>query len=237
MLLGETPGAVTALIDPPASIPLAPGVTQPIPADVIQRRPDVAVAERTLAAESARIGVQQAQLYPALRLSGSFSGSSTSIGDVISNGIGSLVGAITAPIFEGGQIRAAIKGQRASADAALADYRASVLAAIEEVENALKGREVAERRERDITASYEASNTALTYAQMQYRAGLIDFQSLLDSQRSLLSSQDGAASARAARASAAIQLYKALGGGWQSSPTPAPGPYEGGDMISSKRPA
>jgi len=226
VLLGETPGAVTALIDPPASIPLAPGVAAPIPADVIQRRPDVATAERALAAEVAGIGVQTAQLYPALRLSGSFSGSATSIGNVIDNGVGGLLGAITAPIFEGGQIRAAITGQRASADAALASYRSTVLIALEEVENALKGRSVAERREREIAISAEAAGTAVTYARAQYRAGLIDFQSLLDSERTLLSSQDSAASARAARATATIQLYKALGGGWQAAPQPAIGPYE-----------
>jgi len=234
VLLGEAPGAVTALINAPASIPLAPGVSQPIPADVIQRRPDIAAAERTLAAESARIGVQAAQLYPALRLAGSFNGSSTSIGDVIGNGIGNVLGAISAPIFQGGQIRAAVQGQRASTDAALADYQSAVLVALEEVENALKGREVAERRERDITASYEASNNALSYAQMQYRAGLIDFQALLDAQRSTLSSQDSAAAARADRATTAIQLYKSLGGGWQTAPTPAPGPYEGGTTKTSE---
>ena len=235
VLLGETPGSVTALIDPPASIPLAPGVSNPIPADVIQRRPDVAASERSLAAESARIGVQEAQLYPALRLSGTFNGSSTSIGDVISSGIGNLIGAISAPIFQGGQIRAAIKGQRAATDAALAEYQSTVLVAIEEVENAVKGREVAERRERDLAESYQASNSALTYAQTQYRSGLIDFQALLDAQRSTLSSQDSAASARADRANATIQLYKALGGGWQSAPTPPPGPYEGGQINGATK--
>ena len=69
---------------------------------------------------------------------------------------------------------------------------------------------------------------AARYARLQYRSGLIDFQSLLDSERSLLSSQDATAAARAARASATIQLYKALGGGWQTAPIPAPGPYESG---------
>lgn len=235
VLLGEAPGAVTALIDPPASIPLAPGVDAPIPAQVIERRPDVASAERALAAESARIGVQTAQLYPALRLSGAFSGSSTSIGNVISDGIGSLVAGITAPIFEGGQIRAAILGQRAATDAAYDAYRKSVLTALEEVENALKGREVAERREADLAVSYEAANNATSYARTQYRSGLIDFQSLLDSQRTLLSSQDTAATARAARASATIQLYKALGGGWQTAPIPGPGPYEGGPKTAASQ--
>jgi NodT family efflux transporter outer membrane factor (OMF) lipoprotein len=226
VLLGEAPGAVTALIDPPASIPLAPGVSAPIPADVIQRRPDVASAERSLAAEVARIGVQAAQLYPALRLSGSFSGTATSVGNVIDNGVGALVGAITAPIFEGGQLRAAVTGQRAAADAALASYRSTVLVALEEVENALKGRAVAERREAEIAVGTEAAGKAVTYARAQYRVGLIDFQALLDSERTLLSSQDSAAAARADRALATIQLYKALGGGWQAAPMPAPGLYE-----------
>ncbi len=233
VLLGEAPGSITPLIDPPSSIPLAPGVEAPIPAQVIERRPDVAAAERTLAAEVARIGVQKAQLYPALRLSGSFSGSSTSIGNVISDGLGSLVAGITAPIFQGGQIRAAILGQRASADAAFDSYRQTVLTALEEVENALKGREVAERREADLSVSYEAANSAASLARLQYRSGLIDFQSLLDAQRTLLSSQDASATARATRATAAIQLYKALGGGWQNAPIPGPGPYEAGHIAST----
>ena len=237
VLLGEAPGAVTALIDPPASIPLAPGVDAPIPAQVIARRPDVASAERSLAAESARIGVQTAQLYPALRLSGSFAGSATSVGNVISNGLGNLVAGITAPIFEGGQIRAAIVGQRAATDAAYDSYRLSVLTALEEVENALKGREVAERREADLAVSYEAANNGNRYAQLQYRSGLIDFQSLLDSQRARLSSQDAVAAARAARATATIQLYKALGGGWQTAPMPAPGPYEAGGQRAPQNQA
>lgn len=233
VLLGEAPGTITPLIDPPASIPVAPGVDAPIPAQVIERRPDVAAAERSLAAESARIGVQTAQLYPALRLSGAFSGSSTSIGNVISDGIGNLVAGITAPIFEGGQIRAAIRGQRAATDAAYDAYRQTVLVALEEVENALKGRDVAERREADLSVSYEAANSAASLARLQYRSGLIDFQSLLDTQRTLLSSQDSSANARATRATATIQLYKALGGGWQNAPIPGPGPYEGGPRAAA----
>lgn len=235
VLLGEAPGAVNALIDPPASIPLAPGVDAPIPAQVIERRPDVSSAERSLAAESARIGVQTAQLYPALRLTGSFAGSATSVGNVVSNGLGNLIAGITAPIFEGGQIRAAITGQRAATGAAYDAYRQAVLTALEEVENALKGRDVAERREADLAVSYEAANNSNRYAQLQYRSGLIDFQTLLDSQRARLSSQDAAASARAARASATIQLYKALGGGWQTAPIPAPGPYEAGKAAAPSK--
>ena len=235
VLLGEAPGAVNALIDPPSPIPLAPAVGAPIPATVIQRRPDVAQAERALAGEVARIGVETAQLYPALRLQGSFAGSDTAIGDVISSGIGNLVAGITAPIFQGGQIRAAILGQRASTDAAYDTYRKAVLTALEETENALKGENVAGRREVELRLSYEAAANAASYARLQYRSGLIDFQALLDTQRALLSSQDASANARAARASAAIQLYKALGGGWQAAPMPAPGPYSGASNTTARK--
>lgn len=221
VLLGEAPGAVTTLIAPPAAIPLAPqAIGAGIPAEVIQRRPDVAQAERSLAAETARIGVAVADLYPALRLSGTFSGSDTSLSDLPSAMIGNLVSSITAPIFQGGQIRARIEGQRASTDAALAAYRQSVLVALEDVENALTALTNAERREREVIAAADAAQAAVDYARLQYRSGLIDFQSLLESERSLLSSQDSRASARADRSTATVQLYKALGGGWQAAPEP-----------------
>lgn len=219
VLLGEAPGTITPLMAQAAPIPLAPAAVA-IPAEVLQRRPDVAAAERSLAAETARIGVATAELYPALRLSGSFSGSATSLADLPSAAIGNLVSSITAPIFQGGRIRAAIEGQRASADAALAAYRRSVLTALEDVENALTALAAAERREREVNIAAAASRNAVVLARSQYRAGLIDFQALLESERSLLSTEDNSASARADRAAATVQLYKALGGGWQAAPIP-----------------
>ncbi len=226
VLTGDAPGAVDAALRRPAPIPLPPvSVGAGIPAEVIQRRPDIAAAERSFAAEVARIGVATAELYPALRLSGSIDGSDQSVGGVFGQSIGSLVAAISAPIFEGGQIRARIEGQRAAADAALAAYRSAVLTALEEVENALRGITAAEQRERALVVADEASRNATLLARLQYRSGLIDFQTLLDAERSLLSSQDSRASARAARATATVQLYKALGGGWQAAPAPAAGTY------------
>lgn len=227
VLIGEAPGAVNALIAPTAPIPLpaapAPGA---LPADIVSRRPDVRSSERALAAEVARIGVATADLYPALRLSGSFGGSGLSLGDLASTSLGNLVAGISAPIFNGGQLRARVVGQRASADAAFATYRQSVLTAIEEVDNGYAALAAAQKREAALTAADEASRNATLYARSQYRAGLIDFQSLLESERSLFSSQDSRAAARADRARAYVQLYRALGGGWQAAPpAPAAGPY------------
>lgn len=222
VLLGEAPGAVTALVDPVRPVPIAPvAIAEAIPAAVIARRPDVAAAERTAAADTAAIGVAEAQLYPALRLSGTLGGSGTAIGDVVSTAVGSLLGSLTAPIFQGGRLRAQVDSSRAAAAASLAAYRQTVLVALEEVENALTSVRAAEQREREQAIANEASNNAAIYARLQYRSGLIDFQSLLDTERSLLNANNSRTSALADRATATVQLYKALGGGWETAPMPA----------------
>jgi len=218
VLTGAAPGTVTEELATPSVIPLAPnGVDPGLPAELLHRRPDIIASRSALAAETARIGVAEAQLYPALRLSGSISSSAFSAGDLGSSIIGNILGGITAPIFQGGQIRARIEGQRASADAALAEYRGAVLRALEDVENALVALDRAKERESQLLVAADAARAAAEYARLQYRSGLIDFGALLDAERSLLSAEDGRTSARAARATALVQLYKVLGGGWSST--------------------
>jgi multidrug efflux system outer membrane protein len=95
-----------------------------------------------------------------------------------------------------------------------------VLTALEDVENALTSNTNARRRESQLLLAEQAANNATLFARSQYRAGLIDFQQLLEAERSLLSSQDSRANARADRATASVQLYRALGGGWQAAPEP-----------------
>jgi len=222
VLTGRTPGAILALFTPPRPVPDANRVLGvDVPAQVLARRPDVRAAERTLAAATARIGVQVAQLYPALNLSGSLGGSGSTVGDLTRFATGSLLASITAPIFEGGAIRARIDSARGAADEAFANYRSTVLTALSDVENAMTALANARARVLSLTAAADDSRSALIFANSQYRAGLIDFQTVLDAQRTLLSSQDGLAVARADRAAALVQLYKALGGGWQAAPMPA----------------
>jgi NodT family efflux transporter outer membrane factor (OMF) lipoprotein len=220
VLVAEPPGAVDALLAGSADVPLAPVPAAPVPADVLRRRPDVAAAERALAAEIARIGVREADLYPALRLSGTLAGVGTSFGDAVDATVASLVAGVTAPIFAGGRLRAAVEQQRAAAAGALSDYRGAVLAALEDTENALVAIDANARREAELVIAVEAARNAAILARSQYQVGLIDFQALLDSERSLLSSEDTRAGARADRATASIQLFKALGGGWESAPAP-----------------
>jgi NodT family efflux transporter outer membrane factor (OMF) lipoprotein len=221
ILIGQAPGSVMPRFDPPKPVPIADrALGADIPAAVLAQRPDVRAAERTLAAATARIGVAKAELYPALRLTGSLGGNGTSIGDIGTFLTGTLLGAVSAPIFHGGAIRAEIENARGGADLALADYHKAVLTALSDVENALVSLANSRRRVVTLSAAVDDSRSALIFAQSQYRAGLIDFQTLLDSQRTLLSSQDSLAQARADRATALVQLYKALGGGWQAAPMP-----------------
>ena len=215
VLLGQAPGGSAGLLAP-ALLPSTPDVTGVgIPAELLQRRPDVIAARRRLEAEVIRIGVARADLYPAIRLSGFLDTSADRAGSLFDTSLAGLVGSVTAPVFQGGQIRARIEQQKGSADAALADYRASILRALQDVEDALEAADAARRREADLTEAEESALQSLELAEIRYRSGAIDFQTLLDVQRSLLAVQDNRASASAARASAAIQLYKALGGGWQ----------------------
>ena len=172
-------------------------------------------AERTLVAETARIGVREADLYPALRLSGSFGGSGLSIGDITETSIGSIAAGLTAPIFQGGRLRAAVEQQQAAAAEALANlpWRFAGRAGGSRERSLRRGRGGTARSRPD---HCEAGRrvTRRSIARSQYQAGLIDFQSLLDAERSLLATEDSRATARANRAAAMVQLYKALGGGW-----------------------
>jgi outer membrane protein, multidrug efflux system len=218
VLIGEAPGAVTALIDAAKPIPLGPDAIEAgLPAKLLERRPDLIASETNLLAETARIGVAMSQLYPALRLTGSLSTNALSVGSLGASILANIAGGVTAPIFQGGQIRARIEGQKATADAALANYRGAVLRALEDVENALVTLDKSKARESQLILAEQSARNALLYAKTRYQVGLIDFQALLESQRSLLNAQDSRTSARAARANANVQLYKALGGGW--SPT------------------
>jgi outer membrane protein TolC len=134
--------------------------------------------------------------------------------------LSSLAASLTAPLFQGGRLRAAVEQQRAAAIQALATYRETVLVALEEAENALVAVDTAARRERELVLAETAARNAVVLARSQYQVGIIDFPTLLDAERSLLTTESGRAAAQADRANAAVQLFKALGGGWEDAPAP-----------------
>jgi outer membrane protein, multidrug efflux system len=217
VLTGQAPGAATRTLEAAAPIPLGPAeLAAGIPADSLRQRPDVRSAERTLAAATARIGVAQADLYPALRITGNVGTSAFSFGGLFDTITGGLFAGLTQAIFDGGRRRSVVRAQEAAAEGAFAAYKQTVLVALEDVENGLVSLQSARTRTTEFDIALDAANNSAILARSQYRAGLTDFQTLLQTEQSLLSARSSVASTRADRALAVIQLYRALGGGWQT---------------------
>jgi NodT family efflux transporter outer membrane factor (OMF) lipoprotein len=193
-----------------------------IPADVLRQRPDIQAAERTLAAETARVGVAEAARYPSFSLSGSIGLEALTLGALGYSGAEtwSLLGGITAPIFQAGRLRAQVEIQDAAREQALLAYEQTVLEALRDVENALISLARSGQRAETLKIAAEAARSAADMATLRYSSGLVDFQPVLDSERNALSTEDSLASANADRVRALIRLYKALGGGWAPQPGP-----------------
>jgi len=217
ILLGQAPAAVQARLRTPAAIPAArESVAIGIPADTLRRRPDVRAAERQLAAETARIGQASAARYPDFTLRGSIGLEALSLGALGSSNalFRSLLAGVSGVLFDGGRIERQIEIQEAVRDQALVGYEAVVLSALQDVENALTSLANSSRRQAALSAAVAAARNAALYASHRYSSGLIDFQALLDAQRTVLAVEESLAGAHADSASALIRLYKALGGGW-----------------------
>jgi outer membrane protein TolC len=167
--------------------------------------------------------VAEAQLLPDLRLSGNIGTSALSIGGLFNAITGGIFSSLSQTLFDGGRLRSQVRSQRAATEAALATYHQSVLTALEDVENALNALRAARAREVQFTIAQEAAGNSALLARSQYRSGLTDFQQLLEAERTLLSARDGAVSSRGDEALALVQLYRALGGGWDSTAAPLTG--------------
>lgn len=224
ILAGKAPGALRPVLDPPGGIPFVPdAVILGIPADTLRQRPDVRAAERRLAAETARIGVAEARRYPNFTLSGALGLEALTLGGLTGGNAASasLLAGIAGTIFDAGRLRQQVAIQNAVQEQALVNYESAVLAALEEVENALVALANSRTRQTALGQALEAAARADRLARQQYAAGLVDFQTVLNSQRSLLSVEDSLKTSEAAVATALIQLYKALGGGWSPDAGPA----------------
>ncbi len=218
VLLGESPGQVHGDLERPEPIPVPPSkVAVGVPADVVRRRPDVRRAERELAAQTARVGVAMADLYPRLALNGSVGLETLSLSSPSSSGTWAVSGGprISWPIFNA-TIRPNIEVQSALQEQALIQYETVVLNSLEEVENALVAYAQEQRRRDSLREATRASQAAAELAQQKYQAGLTDFSNVLDAERSLLSFQDQLNQSNGTVTSNVIRLYKALGGGWTS---------------------
>lgn len=217
VLLGRNPGTVHAELEASRPIPVAPlEIAVGVPAEVLRRRPDVRRAERQLAAQTAKIGVATADLYPKFRLLGSIGLDAMSPEDILSYGsrTSSIGPSVSWPVFDAGAIRSNIEIQSALQEQALIRYESAIFTALEEVENGLKAYGEEQNRRQSLQEAAEAAQNAVVLSEQQYQAGLTDFNGVLDAQRSLLSFQDQLAQSEGTITSNLVRLYKALGGGW-----------------------
>ncbi len=223
VLLAETPEAFTASNFPgDTSIPVAPPLPPSLPSEVIARRPDIREAERAYARSNADVGVEIAAEYPHFSIPLIIGPSASSWGAAFelaseSWKLGLLA---TENLYTGGALSAKVDASEAAKQAMLLAYRQTVLRAFAEVEDSLSNQAAAQQQFDDVTAQVSDSQRALDEATEQYRDGQVGFLSVLDGQRQLYAARDALVAASLARTLANVNLYKAIGGGWQDVTLP-----------------
>ena len=218
VLLGQPPGALMDEMSAEKQIPLTPpAVPVGLPSDLLQRRPDVQRSERELAAATARIGAAKADLFPKFSLTGFAGVESISTGNLFdyASRYWSAGPTVQWELFQAGSIRANLRVQNARQEQALDAYQQTVLVALEDVENAITAYAREQTRRGSLSQSVQANEQALELSTQLYNNGLADFLHVLDSERSLYAAQDALVQSDQAVSLNLVQLYKALGGGWQ----------------------
>ncbi len=218
VLLGQPPEALQTELSSVAPIPAAPPtVPVGLPSELLLRRPDVAQAERQLAAATANIGVAKADLFPKFYLTGVAGFESVSASDWFDGGsrFWSAGPTVQWNIFDAGRIRANIKIQNARQEQALAKYEQTALSAFEDVENSLVAYAKEQVRRRSLEDAVTSSQESLRLANQLYANGLSNFINVLDAERSLYQAQDALVQSERTISTDLISLYKSLGGGWE----------------------
>jgi NodT family efflux transporter outer membrane factor (OMF) lipoprotein len=221
MLTGHAPAEITI---PPAPLASAVPVIPPgLPSALLERRPDIAAAERAMEEENALIGVQIAAYYPTISLStvGGFVGTPLSQLFTTSNQIWSLGAAASQTLFEGGLRSASVAAARATYDTAVATYRQTVLTAFQGVEDALSNLRILELQATAETTAVASTQKAVDATLNQYKAGTVPYTSVITEQTLLLSDQQTLLAVQQSRLVASVALIEALGGGWTTADLPA----------------
>jgi multidrug efflux system outer membrane protein len=217
VLLGRNPGPINRGLALGEQV-LPPEIPAGLPSELLQRRPDLLSAEAELAAQTARIGVAEAARWPSLSLTGTLGLESSELSDLTDSGSDFwAVGAgIFAPIFNAGRNKSRVEAEQARAEQALLAYQQAVLRAFREVEDSL----VAVRTYRDEHAARQlqvaAARSAATLSRARYDGGVTSYLEVLDAERSLFNAELAESASLGAYSRSVVQLYKALGGGWQA---------------------
>ena len=218
LLLGEPPGALSAELLPPQPVPPVPPIVPVgLPSDLLQRRPDIRQADAQLHAATADIGEAQAEFFPKVTLSGSFALQATRFKDLGNFGSRTfgLGPSVTVPIFEGGRLKATLELRKEQQKEAAINYQRIVLGAFHDVDNALIAYRAEQQRHDRLAAQVRQARTALNLAQQRFRQGLSDFLEVLTAQRTVLQAEQQLSDSTTTISTNLVQLYKALGGGWQ----------------------
>jgi len=214
MLTGHAPAELTIAPAPlAAEVPIVP---PGLPSALLERRPDIARAERTMEAMNAQIGVAVAGYFPQISLTGQFGYMSYSVKNLFTmpSEAWSFGPSIQLPLFTGGKTTAEVKSARADYDAAVADYRSTVLGAFRDVEDSLAAQRYLAEQAEAVDRAAIASSQARQLSEERYKSGQINYFEVTDSQRTELAAQRSQAQIVGQRLYASIRLIKALGGGW-----------------------
>lgn len=193
-----------------------PAVTPALPSALLTRRPDIRAAEERLIAANADIGAARAAFFPSVDLSGGASLAASPFSAAATKSL-SLAASLAAPIFKGGALTGKLELSKAQKDELVETYSKTVLTAMQEVEDALSAQKAAALRLVSLKAAQAHAQSAYEISLAQYKAGAADFQTLLNAQRDLLSARNSFVGAQYSVFSASVDLFLALGGGWQES--------------------
>ena len=193
-----------------------PAIPVGLPGDLLERRPDVAEAERAMAAASEGIGIAKAAFFPAIQLTGSAGVESAQLQDVFNweNRVWSIGPSLSLPLFEGGRNQAGLAGAKAAYLAAVAQYRSQILTAFHDVEDGLAGLRLLKEQYDDQMRAVSAAKQAAELSRLQYKEGLVSYLEVVTADRTALDNEILADGLNGQRLATTVQLIKALGGGW-----------------------
>ncbi|HUJ95962.1 MAG TPA: efflux transporter outer membrane subunit [Terriglobales bacterium] len=220
VLIGQPPAKFSLAFAPWANVP--PAIPPGLPSDLLERRPDIAAAERRVAAANAQIGVARAGYFPVLSLSGSGGFESTAITTLIQGPSGFLTAGAGAVVtaFDVGRRRAVSEEAKAGYDQALADYRQTILTAFQEVEDNLVALRVLSNEAKTQEGAVAAAEHSLDLSNTRYKGGVASYLEVTTAQSAALADERAAVDILRRRMTASVLLIKALGGGWSSANLP-----------------
>jgi len=217
VLLGQNPGPILRS-DASLEAQMPPAVPAGLPSALLERRPDIREAEEQLRSANAQVGVAKANFFPQLNLTGLFGTASPELSAFTSGGADvawSVAAGLTGPLFHGGQLRAQYAQARAVRDQFALQYQATVLNAFEEVSDALISREKLAAVRIQLSHAVDAYKIAVKISMERYRAGNADYYEVLQEQQLLFPAENSLVQTQLNQLLAVVQLYQALGGGWQ----------------------